>query len=102
MPEMDRSMSKRKGRPVPGYSLTARGEKVSDEQIKIWLLDLLEGEELSMATSFLRSVFVSNITYASIKRKHIVCVKRGLGILKKRRNPVRRHPRRLPGIIQIP
>ncbi|NIK80453.1 hypothetical protein FHS15_005643, partial [Paenibacillus castaneae] len=30
---------------MPGYSFTVTGEKVSDEQIKEWLLELIEGEE---------------------------------------------------------
>ena len=32
------------GRPTPGYSLTATGEKVSDEQIQEWLSELVMGE----------------------------------------------------------
>jgi len=35
----------RRGRPCPGYSLTKNGNKVSDEQVKEWLLELTEGEE---------------------------------------------------------
>ena len=33
-----------KGRPIPGYSLTESGEKISDEQIKEWLLELVAGD----------------------------------------------------------
>lgn len=31
------------GRPTPGYSLTATGEKVSDEPIQEWLSELVMG-----------------------------------------------------------
>ncbi|ETT67751.1 integrase, catalytic region, partial [Paenibacillus sp. FSL R7-277] len=34
-----------RGRPVPGYSLTESGEKISDEEIQEWLLELIAGEE---------------------------------------------------------
>lgn len=95
MPEMDRSMSKRKGRPVPGYSWTARGEKVSDEQIKIWLLDLLEGEEFVYGYKFLAKC-IHERYHVRLNKKKAYRLCRELEILKKRRNPVQRHPRRLP------
>lgn len=33
------------GRPIPGYSWTKREKRISDEQIKEWLLELIAGEE---------------------------------------------------------
>lgn len=33
------------GKPRPGYSVTNTGQKVSDEQIKEWLMELVSGEE---------------------------------------------------------
>ncbi|MBE9917067.1 transposase [Paenibacillus donghaensis] len=94
-------MSKRKGRPVPGYSLTAHGEEVSDEQIKIWLLDLLEGEEFVYGYKFLAKC-IRERYHVRLNKKKAYRLCRELGILKKRRNPVQRHPRRLPGITQKP
>jgi putative transposase len=44
-PEAEEAPLGRKGRPVPGFSYTQTGEKISDEQIKEWLLELIEGEE---------------------------------------------------------
>jgi hypothetical protein len=32
------------GRPAPGYSITKDGKKISDEQIKEWLLEEIEGD----------------------------------------------------------
>ena len=34
----------RGGRPIPGYSLTDDGKKVSDEQIKEWIIEEIEGD----------------------------------------------------------
>ncbi|MFD2511192.1 hypothetical protein [Halalkalibacter alkalisediminis] len=34
------------GRPAPGYSITKDGKKISDEQIKEWLLEEIEGDEI--------------------------------------------------------
>ncbi|EAX46340.1 integrase, catalytic region [Thermosinus carboxydivorans Nor1] len=35
----------RSGRPVPDYSYNILGERICDEQIKEWLLELISGEE---------------------------------------------------------
>jgi putative transposase len=35
----------RRGKPQPGYSLNQKQQRVSDEQIKEWLLELVSGEE---------------------------------------------------------
>ena len=32
------------GRPIPGYSLTTKGEKVFDGQIEEYIMELIEGE----------------------------------------------------------
>jgi putative transposase len=38
------------GRPIPEYSLTVDGRKVSDHQIEEWLTELAEGENMVTAT----------------------------------------------------
>ncbi|WP_233269558.1 hypothetical protein [Alteribacillus sp. YIM 98480] len=35
------------GRPIPGYSFTKKGKNISDEQIKEWLLEEIEGESFA-------------------------------------------------------
>jgi hypothetical protein len=32
------------GRPIPGYSWDKRGRRISDEQIKEWLCEAIEGD----------------------------------------------------------
>jgi len=57
--EENLSISKR-GRPVPGYSLTVSGKMISDEQIKEFLMEAFEGEEgvygYQKLTNYLRVV----------------------------------------------
>lgn len=43
--QVSHAVPKERGRPVPGYSLTESGEKICDEQIQEWLLELVAGEE---------------------------------------------------------
>lgn len=85
----------RAGRPVPGYSYTATGEKVSDEQIKEWLLELLEGEEFVYGYKFLAQSLRDKYDLIFNKKKsYRLCQE--LGILQKPKERVRTHPRRLP------
>ncbi|MEK5033736.1 hypothetical protein MKY96_19945 [Paenibacillus sp. FSL R7-0302] len=37
--QVAQAVSQGRGRPVPGYSLTESGEKISDEEIQEWLLE---------------------------------------------------------------
>lgn len=45
MAKRPQAVQGQRGRPVPGYSITVAGAKISDEQIKEWLLELVSGEE---------------------------------------------------------
>lgn len=80
---------------MTGYSLTVTGEKVSDEQIKEWLLELLEGEEHIYGYRLLGQCirdFYDLIL--NPKKSYRLCSE--LGILQKPRERVPSHPRRLP------
>lgn len=91
----EHSTESRVGRPVPGYSYTATGEKVSDEQIKEWLLELLEGEEFVYGYKFLAQSLRDKYNLIFNKKKsYRLCQE--LGILQKPKERVRTHPRRLP------
>ncbi|MEF2244727.1 IS3 family transposase [Paenibacillus sp. IITD108] len=85
----------KKGRPVPGFSLTNTGEKVDDEQIKQWLLELLEGEEhiygyknLALCLRRQRGLILNK------KKAYRLC--KELRILQKQRKKKNKHPRRIP------
>lgn len=90
----ERPEHRQKGRPTPGYSHTLTGERVSDEQIKIWLLELLEGEEHVYGYKFLAKSIRNRYGLILNKKKSYRLCKE-LGILQKARDRVKSHPRRL-------
>ncbi|WP_082053818.1 IS3 family transposase [Gordoniibacillus kamchatkensis] len=87
--------SGQKGRPCPGYSLTTYGKKVSDEQIKEWLLELVEGEEHVYGYKLLAQCLRNERSLVLDKKKSYRLCKE-LGILQKQREKCIKHPRRLP------
>lgn len=90
----DRLEHRQKGRPTPGYSHTFTGERVSDEQIKEWLLELLEGEEHVYGYKFLaQSIRNRYCLILNKKKSYRLC--KELGVLQKARDRVKSHPRRL-------
>lgn len=90
-----RTRESRKGRPFPGYSLTITGQKVSDEQIKEWLLELVEGEEHVYGYKLLTQCLRNEQKLVLDKKKSYRLCKE-LGILQKQREKKNKHPRRLP------
>ncbi|WP_213471808.1 IS3 family transposase, partial [Paenibacillus dendritiformis] len=71
------------------------GRKVSDEQIKEWMLELLEGEEhiygyknLALCLRRQRGLILNK------KKAYRIC--KELGILQKQRKKTSKHPRRVP------
>lgn len=94
-PKMERPTKGQRGRPVPGYSRTVADENVSDEQIKEWLLELLEGEEHVYGYKLLAQCIRDRYNVKLNKKKsYRLCSE--LGILQKARKRVLSHPRRLP------
>lgn len=85
----------KRGRPTPGYSLTVTGIPISDEQIKEWLLELLEGEEHVYGYKLLGQC-IRDIHQVIINKKKTYRLCKELGILQKARKPVTSHPRTLP------
>ena len=87
--------SGQRGRPCPGYSLTTSGQKVSDEQIKELLLELVEGEEHVYGYKLLAQCLRNEHGLILDKKKSYRLCKE-LGILQKQREKKNKHPRRLP------
>lgn len=85
----------RKGRPNTAYSLTETGQAISDEQIKEWLLELLEGEEAGYGYRLLAEC-LRNRYQLILNHKKAYRLCKELGILKKQRKMKSKHPRRLP------
>lgn len=84
----------KRGRPSPGYSLTTANRKVSDEQIKEWLLELAEGEEHIYGYRLLAECLRrDHQLILNHKKAYTLC--KELGLLQKRRQPKTKPPRRL-------
>lgn len=92
---VERVSNCRKGRPQPGYSWTETGSKITDEQIKEWLMELVEGEEHVYGYKLLARCLRNDRKLVLNKKKsYRLCEE--LGILQKQRECKSKHPRRLP------
>jgi putative transposase len=84
----------RKGRPCPGYSYTVDGQKISDEQIKEWLLELVEGEEHIYGHKLLAECLrLEKELVLNHKKCYRLCDE--LDILHPQRKANTKHPRKL-------
>lgn len=85
----------RRGRPIPGYSLTEFGDKISDEQIQEWLLELVSGEEHVYGYKLLAECLPKeHKLILNHKKSYRLCDE--LDILQPQRQKRFKHPRRLP------
>lgn len=82
------------GRPIPAYSLTTDGQKVSDTQIEEWLSELVEGEEHGYGyRNLAHALYVQRSLILNPKKAYRLCKK--LGLLQNKREKKGKHPRRL-------
>jgi len=82
------------GRPLPGYSWTQTGQKISDEQLQEWLMELIAGEEhiygYKMLAECLRTQY-----HMIINNKKVYRLCKKLDILQPQRRKIIHYPRRL-------
>ena len=82
------------GRPAPGYSTDQNGKKVSDEQIKEFLLELIAGEYSNFGyrklTKMLRRIYK-----LEVNKKKVYRLCKELGILRPQRRKRTKYPRKL-------
>ncbi|UNO49436.1 IS3 family transposase [Alicyclobacillus acidoterrestris] len=84
----------RGGRPIPGYSLARDGRKVSDEQIKEWLMEEVEADGFGYGYVKLM-VQLRRHHGVIINKKKVYRLCKELGILKPQRPLHRHYPRKL-------
>lgn len=84
-----------KGRPCTEYSYTRSGQKVSNEQIKEWLLELAEGETYMYGYKLLGQCLREQ-HHLVINHKKVYRLCKELDILQKQRVVKSKFPRRLP------
>lgn len=82
------------GRPIPGYSYTKNGDKVLDNQIKMWLLQFIENEGFSYGYKKL-TVALKRYKDIIINKKKVYRLCRELNILRPQRSVKSKHPKRI-------
>jgi putative transposase len=82
------------GRPATQYSYTQDGEKVSDAQVKEWIMDAIEGD--GFAYGYLKLTYWLKRKYSLvINKKKVYRLCNELGVLKQQRKIKSKHPRKL-------
>ncbi|WP_264672945.1 IS3 family transposase [Heliophilum fasciatum] len=84
----------RGGRPQPGYSWTTDGKRISDEQIKEYLMELMAGEESAYGYRKLR-ICLQRKHQLIINKKKTYRLCKELDILMPQRQTKPRYPRRI-------
>src|SRR5690606_15761965 len=82
------------GRPKTRYSYTLDGKKISDEQIKEWLCELVCGDGFPYGYKKLTAALVDDYALV-INHKKVYRLCKELGILKPQRVCRPKHPKRL-------
>jgi putative transposase len=82
------------GRPAPGYSIKEDGNKISDEQIKEWLLDEIAGDGYSYGYRKLTKQLRRQYSLI-INKKKVYRLCKEMGILKPQRQKKITYPRKL-------
>jgi putative transposase len=85
---------KSEGRAIPGYSLKQDGTKVSDEQIKEWLMEGMEGEAYAYGYRKL-TVFLRRTYGLCINKKKVYRLCKEMDILRPQRQKWVSYPKKL-------
>lgn len=88
-------VQKKRGRPIPGYSLRKDGQKVPDEQIEEYLMEYFFDDNIG-ALGYKKWTSLLTEQYSlQINKKKVYRLCKVLGILKDRKTKKSKHPRRL-------
>ncbi len=82
------------GRPIPGYSLTTEDRKVSDEQIKEWILEAISGDGYAYGYRKLTHMLRQDHGLV-VNEKKVYRLCKELNILRPQRKLRQKHPRKL-------
>jgi putative transposase len=82
------------GRPLPGYSMTKDGKRISDEQIKEWLLELVAGEGQAYGYRKL-TIALQREHDLVINKKKVYRLCEELDLLRPQRQVKFKHPRKI-------
>ena len=90
----DNGSNNPKGRPIPGYSYHLKGHKVSDEEIKEYLMELVAGDGFPYGYRKLGKCLKEDY-FLKINNKKVYRLCKELDILKPQRKLKKHHPRKL-------
>jgi len=86
----------RGGRPKSVHSVTADGKKVSNEQIKEWICELIQEEEEGDCYGYVKITHALRRNHdLVINKKKVYRLCKELGLLRPQRKIAVRHPRRI-------
>ncbi|MCE7791746.1 IS3 family transposase [Salipaludibacillus sp. CUR1] len=85
----------RRGRPVPGYSLTTNGQAIPDAQIEEYLMELHVDDYYGAMGYRKWTLYLKEHYYLVINKKKVFRLCKKLSILKERRLKKTKHPRHL-------
>jgi putative transposase len=83
------------GRPIPGYSMTEKGEKIADEQIGEWIMELIAGDGYSYGYRKLTVLLKRDPYHLHINKKKVYRLCKEMNILRKQREKKVVYPRKL-------
>jgi putative transposase len=82
------------GRPIPTYSWTTDGRKISDAQIEEWLNELVAGEEHGYGyRNLAHALYIQHSLILNHKKAYRLC--KQLGLLQKKPDKKMKYPRRI-------
>ena len=82
------------GCPIPGYSLTQDGDKISDDRIKMWLMQFIENEGAAYGYWKLTKALQKYLNLI-INKKKVYRLCKELNILRPQREIKRKYPRKI-------
>ncbi|KJD42243.1 integrase [Paenibacillus terrae] len=83
------------GRPTPGYSFTQEGKRISDEQIKEWLMEMLADEYTSVYGYRKLTKLLNRQHRLVINKKKVYRLCKQMRVLRPQRKIKVKHPKRL-------
>lgn len=83
------------GRPAPGYSFDIKGNRICDDQIKEYILEILETKGCEFYGYLKITITLKNEYHLIINKKKVYRLCRELDILRPQRKIKQKHPRKI-------
>ena len=91
----DENIARNKGgRPTPGFSFDKKGYRICDDQIKEYILEILETEGCEFYGYYKITITLKNEYHLIINKKKVYRLCKELDILRSQRKTKPKHPRK--------